>query len=185
MSEKSAPVIKTATVNGRPLSFEQGVQNRGDNKGKQVLVPRFKAGADPDMAELAEVVSVLGQKPLLHAFGKVVRGIAVDASVEANVQQPDGSYAIDLGKFATAVNEAVADLLTAKKDEMLEELKAVQNDLDGLVAKLLTDFVTKNLKVPEELTNKILQLQLKRASIEAKVNKKSRKAAPAAAEAKK
>lgn len=188
-----APIVKTAlTVNGAQLTFAQGTINRGDLKGVPAFTLAYKNDAKtPDIGELATIVATLGAPALLTAFAKTLRQVCVDASVAAAVKGADGKYTTDTGKFVEALTTEVNDLVAAQKDQLKEELTAVENKINDAFGRFMTDYAA-GKPIDQKLKNESLQLQVQRAAILAKLQKKGRKekaaeqtaAAPAAAPAK-
>lgn len=171
-----APIVKTSiTVNGAALAFAQGVINRGDLKGIPAFTLAYKNDAKtPDIAELATIVAALGAPSLLTAFAKTLRNVCVDASVAAATKGADGKYTTDPGKFAEALTAEVNDLVAAQKDQLKEELNAIENKINDAFARFMTDY-SAGKPIDQKLKNESMQLQVKRAEIMAKLQKKGRK----------
>lgn len=170
----ATPIV--ITVNGQPVQALQSIGSRGEQKGKTVVVPAYKSGKAPDQGELLGLISTLGAGPLCKQFGKTIRSLFADASIEANVPHPTekGKFTFDSGRFAAALLKEVAELDAGTKDVLLEELAKVDEEFNKLFADVTMNYIAKKAIVPDALANKITQLNVKRTELQGRLQKKSR-----------
>jgi hypothetical protein len=173
MSEATTIQKVSVTSNGISKVALRGTISRGDHKGKPVFAPEYRDGKVPDIGELTEFLTFVGQKPLLTTLGRTIRSLFTDASIAAAKPDGKGGFTLDTGDFVAALQKEVAEMESGTKDAIQAELTALEQELNKVMGEALP-FMAKNQPVPAPLANKMQQLVLKRSPLLDKLAKKTR-----------
>lgn len=172
----SVPETKTriVNINGRPLNFLEAPTPRGERKGQPQLAPQWKKQTAPELTEIVDVISALGQGPLCKQIGKLLRSLAANAAADAVVKNADGTFSIDTGKFSSALLAEVADMDSGTKDQIEADLESANVEFNKVFTEAFTNYISKNIVIPDALKNKVAQLMVKREQLTEKLAKGKR-----------
>lgn len=189
-TETAAPATEQVlglTFGQTKLAF-QAITNpraKGAEKGAPVLLPKY---VDPTGASLPDVLrhaAALGGDLFAKAVSvEVLRPLYIEASKQARVKKPDGTWSIDEGKFVQISTNLLRDFTSTQSAR--QKLEAELAEIEEAIAKKFAEFLeaaAKGQPVTPEYTNAANQLLLKKSEIQAKLSKRANKSAPAAATA--
>jgi len=182
--------VRSVNLNGRTFDFVEGVSSRGESKGSCFLSLPVNS---IDAAGFVNLASAVGSGPLLAAAVKTFNKLIADATADAYtvVKGPDGTITdtkFDASVAARNIISAIAESVSAAKDELVEKLAQLRGDQEKVMDVVLP--LLQSGKTPDTATiNKLTTLKIQIGQIEGKLQKKARKPkeaapAPAAAPAK-
>lgn len=188
MSEKTkTPTVRSVNLSGRTFDFVESVASRGENAGQPYLSLPHNA---IDAAGFVSLAAAVGAEPLLAAAVKAFNKIIAAATSEAYVQVKDAEGKVVETRFdhsiaARNIVTAVAESVSAAKDELTEKLATLRAEQDKIYETVLPMLQSGKTPTPD-VVNKLTNLKIQIGQLEAKLVKKTRKpkeAAPAPAPA--
>lgn len=188
MSEKTkTPTVRSVNLSGRTFDFVESVASRGENAGQPYLSLPHNA---IDAAGFVSLAAAVGAEPLLAAAVKAFNKIIAAATSEAYVQVKDAEGKVvetrfDASVAARNIVTAVAESVSAAKDELTEKLATLRAEQDKIYETVLPMLQSGKTPTPD-VVNKLTNLKIQIGQLEAKLVKKTRKpkeAAPAPAPA--
>lgn len=188
MATKTA-TIRSVNLNGRTFDFVEGVSSRGESKGSCFLSLPVNS---IDAAGFVNLASAVGSGPLLAAAVKTFNKLIADATADAYTVVKDAAGNVTETKFDASVAarniiSAIAESVSAAKDELVEKLASLRGEQETAMDLVLP--LLQSGKAPDVATiNKLATLKIQIGQIEAKLAKKKarkpKEAAPAPAPAK-
>lgn len=188
MSEtKKTPTVRSVNLSGRTFDFVENVASRGENVGQPYLSIPHNA---LDAAGFIALASAVGAQPLLAMAIKAFNKAIAAATAEAYVQVKDAAGKVvetrfDASVAARNIPVAVAETVSAAKDELVEKLAGLRAEQDAIYGAVLPD-LQRGVTPKPEVINKLTNLKIQIGQLEAKLVKKTRKpkeAAPSASPA--
>jgi len=188
MSEtKKTPTVRSVNLSGRTFDFVENVASRGENVGQPYLSIPHNA---LDAAGFIALASAVGAQPLLAMAIKAFNTASAAATAEAYVQVKDAAGKVvetrfDASVAARNIPVAVAETVSAAKDELVEKLAGLRAEQDAIYGAVLPD-LQRGVTPKPEVINKLTNLKIQIGQLEAKLVKKTRKpkeAAPSASPA--
>lgn len=184
MSEtKKTPTVRSVNLSGRTFDFVENVASRGENAGQPYLsIPHNTL----DAAGFIALASAVGAQPLLAMAIKAFNKAIASATSEAYVQVKDAAGKVTETRFdasvaARNIPAAVAETVSAAKDELVEKLATLRAEQDAIYGAVLPD-LQRGVTPKPDVINKLTNLKIQIGQLEAKLVKKTRKpkeAAPA------
>lgn len=188
MSEtKKTPTVRSVNLSGRTFDFVENVASRGENAGQPYLSIPHNA---LDAAGFIALASAVGAQPLLAMAIKAFNKAIASATSEAYVQVKDATGKVvetrfDASVAARNIPTAVAETVSAAKDELVEKLASLRAEQDTIYGNVLPD-LQRGVTPKPDVINKLTNLKIQIGQLESKLVKKTRKpkeAAPAASPA--
>ncbi len=181
------PTVRSVNLSGRTFDFVENVASRGENAGQPYLSLPHNA---IDAAGFVSLAAAVGAGPLLAMAVKAFNKAIASATSEAYVQVKDATGKVTETRFDASVasrniTTAIAESVSAAKDELVEKLAALRAEQDAIYGAVLPD-LQRGVTPKPDVINKLTTLKINIGQLEAKLVKKTRKpkeAAPAASPA--
>lgn len=184
MANTKTPTVRSVNLAGRTFDFVEGVASRGENAGLPFLSLPHNA---LDAAGFVAFAAAVGAQPLLALAIKAVNKVISAATAEAYTQVKDADGKVVETRFDASVASknivsAIAESISAAKDELVDKLAALRAEQDTIYGTVLPLLQSGKTPAPDVI-NKLTNLKIQIGQIEAKLVKKARKPKEAAAPA--